>query len=68
MSGQEGWQPIDTAPAAMGCGDDQILVVGGPFQKPALVLPDGDWWRMGKAKGRTTFTHWMPLPPAPEAA
>ena len=59
------WQDISTAPAATGLGDKRIIVVGGYIAEPEIALPDGDWWRMRKAEGGITPTHWMSLPPLP---
>lgn len=64
-AGASAWRPIETAPPAKGPDDDRILVVGGFYQKPECVLPDGDWWRKRKADGATIFTHWQPLPTPP---
>jgi len=63
-----GWRTIDSAPAAAGPEDTRILVIGGAFDTPQLVLPDGDWWRKRAAEGGKTFTHWMHVPPAPLTA
>jgi len=66
MSEDNGWRPIESAPAATGSDDDHVLVFGAAFPKPAVVQPDGDWWRMRARQGSKAVTHWMPLPPAPE--
>lgn len=61
------WQDISTAPAATGPGDKRILIVGGHIAEPEIALPDGDWWRMRRAQGGVTPTHWMRLPEPPPA-
>lgn len=38
------WQPIESAPNHTSA--KRILIVGGAWKEPELVLPDGDWWRM----------------------
>ncbi len=59
------WQPIETAPRYDGT---RILITGGVWEQPEIVLADGEWWRMRIKQGSTGQpTHWMPLPPAPEA-
>lgn len=58
------WQPIETAPAANSMGDDRILIIGGAWSIPELVLPDGDWWRMRAREGsKSNPTHWLRVPP-----
>ncbi|MEW9855895.1 hypothetical protein [Novosphingobium sp. M1R2S20] len=60
-----GWRPIESAPNHT--HKERILVVGGAWPKPELVLPDGDWWRLRIKQGaKGPPTHWAPLltPPA----
>jgi hypothetical protein len=54
-----GWRSIETAP-----DEGRILVVGGRYESPELLVADGSWWRRQKWN-RSTPTHWQPLPPLP---
>jgi len=54
------WQPIETARDT----DGRILVIGGQYKIPTIVLSDASWWHHAKLK--STPTHWQPLPSPPE--
>ena len=57
-----GWRPIETAP------DDGIVLVSDG-KTVTTVLSDARWWRFIRQEGTLLrWTHWMPLPPAPEDA
>jgi hypothetical protein len=56
------WQPIETARDT----DERILVIGGRYEIPTIVLSDANWWRHAKLK--STPSHWQPLPSPPESA
>lgn len=55
------WQPIETAP-----DDGNIIVFGGRYSEPTIVLADGEHWRLMRGKYRAIPTHWMPLPEPPQ--
>jgi hypothetical protein len=60
------WQPIETAPEAGEAEQDKILIIGGAWPKPALVHPDGGWWRMRTKEGSAGQpTHWMSISALP---
>lgn len=58
------WQPISTAPK----DGTRILVVGGKYTEPVIVMADIGWWLYANDKfGLTSLpTHWQPLPSPPE--
>ena len=59
------WLPIETAPKDQGA---QIL--GGWDNGVATLERNGEYWAQISDSGRATSfdpTHWMPLPPAPNA-
>jgi hypothetical protein len=53
------WQPIETAPQ----GPERVIVIGGRYKEPEVVVADGDWWRATHSYLSAIPTHWMPLPP-----
>jgi hypothetical protein len=55
LAQQVSWQPIETAPKY-----ESILIYQPKFRRTTLVINDGFEWKHA--------THWMPLPPAPDAA
>lgn len=64
------WRDIESAPSASGKEQNnlRVIVIGGIFQEATIVLADGEFWRMRAKEGaKAAPTHWMPLPPAPEA-
>ena len=60
------WQPIETAPMD---GTD-ILLGFARHDRPPVVAGWFDCWAEYDCQNivKGTPTHWMPLPPAPEAA
>jgi hypothetical protein len=63
MSGQGGWQPIETAP-----NDGTVILYATPEHGDwRYRMSRGDDWHAG-AYWIENATHWMPYPPAPDAA
>jgi hypothetical protein len=53
------WQPIETAPS----DGPRVLVTGGAWAHPEVVMPDGNWWRQRKREGgKGQPSHWMQIP------
>jgi hypothetical protein len=53
------WQPIETAPS----DGARVLVTGGAWAHPEVVMPDGNWWRQRKREGgKGQPSHWMQIP------
>ena len=56
------WQPIDTAPK-----DGDVLIYVTETDEQFVAYWD-DCWRFAPNAKLKTPTHWMPLPPSPEAS
>lgn len=62
--GQEGWQPIATAPK----DGTRVLGFSASRTEPCVIVQwakNSGWWTKPGCYNVATLTHWMPLPPAP---
>ena len=63
--GDEGWQPIETAPKDVMSG--QSILIYSPMLGMHVVEWGGDCWQTldGSTYLDRAFTHWRPLPSPP---
>lgn len=64
----DGWQPIESAPK----GEEDMILMFEPHEMGGFMFA-GCWdqrgeWRNNLDSEVQKPTHWMPLPPAPEAS
>ena len=61
-----GWQPIATAPR----DGTRVLCYAPSAEDRAAVMRNDYWWMQERGwafmRPRQPYTHWQPLPPAPE--
>lgn len=62
-AGQE-WRDINSAPS-YSRPEDRVWVIGGRYTKPAIVVPDGEYWRATRGELKFLPTHWAPCNPPP---